>query len=157
MTIMETIQSISGWGWGGIIILILSLIQIAPIKLDPWTWIATNLGRALNKEVLEKQDHMQLESQEYRKNNDMQIRNLSNKFDKRAAEDARNRILRFGDEIKTKQIKHSEEFYNQVLADITDYEKYCKEHPNFKNERTVATEKIIKEAYAEHVKNDDFL
>lgn len=157
MELINVIQEVPGWGWAGIVVLILSIIQISPIKIDPWSWLGQQIGRAINKEVLEKQDAFQKESQEYRRNNDIQIRNLSNKLDRKSAEDARSRILRFGDEVKTKQIKHSEEFYNQVLADITDYDKYCKEHPNFKNERTVVTEKIIREAYEEHVKNNDFL
>ena len=135
---------------------ILSLIQIAPIKINPWSWIARNIGRALNKEVMEKQDEFQKESKEYRKNNDQNIKNLAAQIQKREAEDARNRILRFGDEIKSHQ-RHSEEYYNQILADITDYEQYCHDHPKFKNERTVATEQIIREAYHNHITNNDFL
>jgi len=156
MDFVETIQNISGWGWAGIVIVIVSIIQIAPIKLDPWTWIARRIGKAFNQEMLEKQDAFQKESQEYRKNNDAKLEKLAQKFDCRTAEDARNRILCFGDEIKNKQ-RHSQEYYNQILADITDYEKYCKEHPDFKNERTVATERVIREAYESHLKNNDFL
>ena len=154
---LEILQSLSTGQWTVIIIALLSLIQIVPIKINPWTWIGTQIGRVLNKEVLDKQDSIQKESQEYRKSNDLQIKTISQKIDRRAAEDARNRILRLGDEIKNKQIRHSQEYYNQILVDITDYNKYCKEHPNFPNERTLATTKIIKEAYEEHIKNNDFL
>lgn len=154
---MEFLQDITAGQWAAIAVAFLSLIQITPIKINPWSWIARNIGRALNKDVMEKQELMQRESQEYRRNNDLQIKNLIGKFDKRGAEDARNRILRFGDEVKNKQTRHSEEFYNQILADITDYEQYCREHPNFKNERTVATTKIIRETYEEHLRNNDFL
>ena len=157
MDIISAIQNISGWGWAGIVIVVLSIIEIAPIKIDPWSWICRRIGKAFNQEMLEKQDAFQKESQEYRKNNDANIKKLSSAMDRRAAEDARNRILRFGDEIKSKQIRHSEEYYNQILADITDYEQYCREHPNFKNERTVMTEKIIRQEYEEHLRNNDFL
>ena len=156
-TVLDTIQGFSGWDWTGIVVLILTIIQISPIKIDPWKRIARFVGKALNEEVIEKQDEFQKESQEYRKKNDERIENLSNKMDERAAEDARNRILRFGDEIKSKQIRHSEEYYNQILDDITDYDKYCHEHPDFKNERTVATEKIIRQEYEEHMLHNDFL
>lgn len=154
---LEFIQSLTSGQWTILIIALLSLIQITPIKINPWTWLGKQIGRVINKEVMEKQDAYLKESQDYRLNNDMQIKTLSNKFDKRNAEDTRNRILRFGDEVKNKQIRHSEEYYNQILADITDYDKYCREHPNFQNERTVVTTKIIKETYEEHVKNNDFL
>ena len=156
MNFVETIQGISGWGWAGIAIVILSIIQIAPIKIDPWSWIARKIGKAFNQEMLEKQDAFVKESQEYRKNNDERMEKLSAKIDCRSAEDARSRILRFGDEIKSKT-PHSQEYYNQILADMTDYEQYCATHPNFKNERTVATEKVIRNAYEMHMKNNDFL
>lgn len=154
---LEFIQSLTSGQWTILIIALLSLIQITPIKINPWTWLGKQIGRVINKEVMEKQDAYLKESQDYRLNNDMQIKTLSNKFDKRNAEDTRNRILRFGDEVKNKQIRHSEEYYNQILADITDYDKYCREHPNFQNERTVVTTKIIKESYEDHLKNNDFL
>lgn len=154
---LEILQSITAGQWTLITIGLLSLIQITPIKINPWSWLGKQIGRAINKEVMDKQDEFQRESQEYRRNNDLQIKTLSNKLDKRTAEDTRNRILRFGDEVKNKQFKHSEEYYNQILADITDYDKYCREHPNFQNERTVVTTKIIKESYEEHIRNNDFL
>ena len=154
---LDFLQSMTSGQWTILVITLLSLIQVSPIKVDPWSWLGKQIGRIINKEVMDKQDSFQKESQEYRKNNDLQIKNLTHKFDKRTAEDARNRILRFGDEVKNKQLRHSEEYYNQILADITDYDKYCNEHPNFQNERTVVTTKIIKEAYEEHLRNNDFL
>lgn len=154
---LEFLQSLTSGQWTILIIALLSLIQITPLKINPWSWLGKQIGRAINKEVLEKQEEFQVESQEYRKRNDLQIKSIECKLDKQAAEGARNRILRFGDEVKNKQLRHSEEYYNQILVDITDYGNYCKEHPNFQNERTVVTTKIIKEAYEEHVKNNDFL
>ena len=156
MDLIEAIKNLSGWGWAGIAVVITSIIQIAPIKFNPWSWIARQIGRALNQEVMHKQDEFQKETQEYRKKNDLQIKALSSQMDKRNAEDARNRILRFGDEIKA-QVRHSQEYYNQILDDITSYDKYCYEHPKFKNERTVMTAKIIKESYEMHMRNNDFL
>ena len=39
-------------GGGGLVVLALTVIQIAPIKLNPWSAIAKILGRAINAEVL---------------------------------------------------------------------------------------------------------
>ena len=39
-------------GGGGLVLLLMTLIQIAPIKLDPWSAVAKAIGRALNSEVL---------------------------------------------------------------------------------------------------------
>ena len=41
---------------GGIILVAMTLIQIAPIKLDPWSAVARAIGRAINKDVIEKLD-----------------------------------------------------------------------------------------------------
>ena len=35
---------------GGIILAAMTLIQIAPIKLDPWSAVARAIGRAINKD-----------------------------------------------------------------------------------------------------------
>ena len=33
---------------GGVVIVIMTLIQVTPIKLDPWSTIARIIGRAIN-------------------------------------------------------------------------------------------------------------
>ena len=35
-------------GGGGVTVVLLSLIQIAPVQLNPWSWIAKRIGRAIN-------------------------------------------------------------------------------------------------------------
>jgi len=131
---------------------IMTIFEVTPIKLNPWSKIAEWLGKAANKEVLE-----QLKDQaETLKNVKASTEDLYEKLDQKDAEDARNHILRFGDEIKNK-VRHSQEYFNQILDDITKYEKYCREHPDFKNERTASTEAIIKEVYQKCIKENDFL
>ena len=44
------------------------------------------------------------------------------------ARQARQRILRFSDEILFEK-GHSKEHYDEILEDIDKYEAYCKEHP----------------------------
>ena len=44
-----------------------------------------------------------------------------------------------------------------MLQDISDYESYCKKHPEFKNQKAKATIKLIIDAYAEHMMKNDFL
>ena len=36
-----------------------TLIQISPIKVDPWTWLARKVGRAINGELMEKFDRLE--------------------------------------------------------------------------------------------------
>lgn len=82
-----------------------------------------------------------------------QIRALSEKMDKLSKssdEDMaytwRYRILRFDDEIRHK-IRHSKEHFDQILEDIDKYEKYCRENPDFPNNKAVFAVRNIRETY----------
>lgn len=110
---------------------VLSLIQIAPINIDPWSSIARAIGRQLNVE-------------------------LSEKIDKNEAINARYRIIRFNDEI-LHGIKHTEEHFNQIIDDIDMYEEYCLEHPKFKNSKAVLAIENSKAVYKKCKAEDSFL
>lgn len=131
----------------GIIVLLAgtTLIQIAPIKVNPWTWVARAIGRAINEEVIQKVDRLE-------KN----LQGLKDDTDELKAKECRIRILRFGDEI-LHDVKHSKEHFDQVLQDVTDYELYCSEHPEFKNGMTAITTNRIKSTYEECFKEHSFL
>jgi len=131
---------------------LMTIFEVSPIKLNPWSGIAKWVGGAVNKDVIDKLEEQAEAWKDIRKATD----ELADRIDRKDAEDARNHILRFGDEVKNK-IRHSEEYFNQILDDITKYELYCREHPEFKNERTLATEAIIREVYQKCVKENDFL
>ena len=51
---------------------------------------------------------------------------------------------------------HSHDSYVQVMQDITDYLRYCAEHPDFKNHQTEATIAHIKADYQERLEKNDF-
>ena len=122
-----------------------TIIQISPIKINPWTWLGRKVGRALNGEVMDE-----LKSLKGRMEN-MEAQNEQDKMDA-----SRIRILRFGDECK-RDVPHSEEHFNQVLDDITAYERYCNAHPEYKNAKAVLTIARIKEIYSARLENGDFL
>ena len=122
-----------------------TLIQISPIKIDPWTWLARKLGRAINGELMEKFDRL-----EDKVDRNQQI------ADERAAKDIRIRILRFGDEILHER-EHSKEHFDQILQDITEYDAYCKDHPDFKNNMTQLTTRNIMETYSKIWEKHEFL
>ena len=129
-----------------------TLVEISPIKINPWKCIFGWIGKALNGPVLNELEEIKarMDKQEAR----------MDKAEARSEEDkmetARIRILRFGDECKRK-IKHGEEHFNQVLEDIDKYETYCATHPEFKNSKAVLTISRIKECYAERLEKGDFL
>ena len=52
--------------------------------------------------------------------------------------------------------EHSKDSYNQIMQDITNYHKYCEEHPDFLNHQTDATIKRLKEDYQHRLEINDF-
>lgn len=130
---------------GGALLILLTLIQIAPVKINPWSWLAKNIGKAINGEVVEKVDNLSTD-----------IRNLRDECEEREATACRTRILRFGDEI-LHDVRHSKEHFDQILIDITAYENYCASHPDFRNNVAVATIKRINQVYARCISSNNFL
>lgn len=141
---LETIKQIA-LGGGGTLLILMTLIQIAPIKINPWSWIAQCVGRAINKEVLEKVDNLSTEFEDHKRNSE-----------ERHATLCRSHILRFGDEV-LHGVPHSKEGYDSILLDIDSYEEYCDRHPDYKNNVAVATIRHIKNMYQKHLEEDSFL
>jgi hypothetical protein len=145
---LEAIKQIFLGGGGAvcaIVIIVLTLIQITPIKLNPWSWLGRKIGRLLNGEVLDKVDKLTTELEDHK-----------TKSAEREATQCRSRILRFGDEI-LHGVLHSHEHYLQILLDIDEYEEYCDAHPDYRNNVAVATIKHIKKKYQQHLNDDSFL
>lgn len=140
------------WFTGVFCVIITTLVQKLSDKYKPWTWLAEQFGKAANKEMVDKIDTLskKVESlEEHDKEQDKQL-------NEERAKAARRRILRCADEIRSK-IRHSQEFFNDVLDDISFYKKYCKENPKFENEKAVIAIKLIEETYEKCHKEDDFL
>ena len=140
----ETIKEIFMYGGGGLAIL-MTLVQISPIKLNPWSWLGRCIGRAINGEVLEKVDALSEDVKKNKADDDEQWASLS-----------RTHILRFGDEL-LHGVAHSKEHFDQVMRDISKYETYCDTHPNYLNGVAHATIQQIKKTYQECLDKNNFL
>ena len=143
MTLEATKQILLGSG--GVLLIIMTLIQITPIKINPWSWLARCIGRAINKEVIDKVDNLGEELADHKE-----------KSEERHTTLCRAHILRFGDEVRH-GILHSKEGYDNILLDIDSYEEYCEKHPAYKNNVALATIKNIKRMYDKHLEEDSFL
>lgn len=69
---------------------------------------------------------------------------------------ARSRILRFADECSRGE-KHSKEFFDSVLEDIDMYEDYCADHPQFENNKTTASKRVILQVFNDCLINHKFI
>lgn len=132
-------------GGGGVLLFVMSVVQIAPIEIKPWSAIARAFGRAINAEVLRdlktvKQDltdHIRIDGE-------------------RDADEHRARILRFNNEL-LRDIPHTKEEFIDVLADIDFYERYCDEHKGYKNNRAKHAITNISRVYDDRLREHDFL
>ena len=136
-------EMIAGGGLG--LVALLTLIQIAPIKIDPWTAIARALGKAFNGEVLREISETKAKLESHIKMDE-----------ERAADQHRARILTFNTELLRGQ-RHTREDFIDILCEVDAYESYCKAHPEYKNSRCKHAVTNIGRVYDELLCTGDFL
>ena len=80
---------------------------------------------------------------------------IDDKVDLLKAENNRARVLRFAGEIRRGEHHDLEEF-NDVLESVNNYEQFCKDHPDYPNNRSVNAVHLIKTTYASAYENNKF-
>lgn len=113
----------------------ITLIQIAPIKIDPWSALMRAIKRLLVGDIEKKLDSIA-----------SKVDTLEDQFSEEKALRARTHILRFADELYNGR-RHEKEYFDDILDAINLYDKYCEEHPKFKNNRTAISAGLIKDTY----------
>lgn len=76
--------------------------------------------------------------------------------EKYKAETKRARILQFNKEVRQKE-RHSEEEFVEILKVIDEYEDYCRNHPEYPNNRAVTAIENIKYVYKNANQENDFV
>lgn len=113
MSIHEILKELTAGevaGWAVVIMIILfSLIQISPIKLNPWDSIFSWIGRKVNGKMHDQLDEMK-----------EAVRDLW-------INEHRQSILTFARECRS-EIAHDAEEWNHILAVADEYEMYCKKN-----------------------------
>lgn len=132
-------------GGGGALAVLFTLVQIAPVKINPWSAIAKAVGRAINADVTEELAEIKTK-----------LDNHVTMDDRRNADGHRTRILHFNNEL-LRSIAHTKEEFIEVLAEIDAYEDYCETHPEYPNNRAVLAIENIRSNYKERLQKHDFL
>lgn len=99
-----------------IAVAVLSLVQIAPIKINPWDVILGWAGKKINAGVKEQLDTVQKQS-------DIQ----KAEFREFWIDYQRESILRFSREC-SQEVPHSREEWNHILDIIKRYEHFCRKY-----------------------------
>ncbi len=125
MKLTELLNQLNLGNLSILLFLMLSLVEISPIKINPWSALAKWLRRELSLDTIE-----------------------DDLMDSR-----RTRIIRFDDELIAKQ-EHRKDMFDAILVDCDKYEKYCKSHHGYVNSVADDSIKHIKEVYAELKRED---
>lgn len=84
------------------------------------------------------------------------LEKLSKEIGEHEATTSRYRILRFSDEI-LHGVTPSKEHFDQVLDDITTYERFCEEHSDYENNKAELAIENIKNTYKRCCEENSFL
>lgn len=133
------------FGSGGVMFVLLSLLEVSKIPINPWSGLAKLIGNALNADVL-------AEVKQTKKRLDDHIAT----DDERNANLLRTQILRFNDELVDDR-KHTEEHFDEILSVIDEYETYCRTHEGYKNNKCAHAVANISRVYDERLEKHDFL
>lgn len=135
-----------------VLVALLSLVEVSPIKINPWSGLAKWLGRAINEEVLSTMQTIQTAQKAQADALAAHIK----ADDERNADTLRMRVLHFNNEL-LRGDRHTREDFIEILAVIDAYEQYCKNHPNYRNNRASHAIANIGRVYDERLKLRDFL
>lgn len=136
----------------GVLLLLLTLVEITPLKINPWSTLAKHLGKAFNHAVIERLDKVEAQL----KSTEDKLDGHIDKDAKDKAEEARAAVLRFNNEL-LRNIPHTREEYFDVLHNIDTYETFCDAHEHYENNRACFAIENIKNNYAARLKKHDFL
>ena len=112
------------------IIIVISLVEICPLKINPWSWLGGKISKLLGIKAI-----------------DEKVDALEKTVGENQATTIRVRILTFEDRLQSGE-NPSKDSWNQVMDDITRYKNYTDTHHEFKNNITVTTIKHIEKEYA---------
>ena len=146
MTILEIVGS-----GGGLLVILMTLIQIAPVKINPWSALGKALGKVINGDVLAKLDEVQKAQKDTRKALDEHIK----VDDERNADMHRMRILQFNLELMENK-PHTREAFIEIFEEIDFYEQYCREHKDYQNNRCKHAIMNIGRVYDDRLRKRDF-
>ena len=145
MNIIDMMNLKTGVSVGaGILVILMTLIQIAPIKLNPWDKILTWIGNHMNADIVKRVDVIEAKLDEH-------IKESSDEMIRKVRAD----ILSFGNTCMNGR-PHTKEEFEFVISECDQYEKYI-EKTQSKNGVATATIAEIRRLYKKGLHDNSFL
>lgn len=146
---IQALQNLTVMELAGRIALVIAaisiVVQITPIKVNPWSWLARKIGKAINSDMIDEFKAVREDLDAMKA--DMEETNAKN---------LRTKIIRFASEIRVHQL-HTKDYFDEIMEDITAYEQYCDTHKDFKNNITITSSELIVETYKKCLEENSFL
>lgn len=121
-----------------------TLIEVSPIKIDPWKWLFSWIGNVLNSDIREDLELLKNQQSE-----------LKRELEEHRAQDKRRHILEFANSCRRGE-DHDQEEWNNVITDIKDYETLIAEK-KLSNGVIEENTKYLRELYHDRNVKNDFL
>ena len=121
-----------------------TLLQVSPLKIDPWSWLGGLIGRGINAEIMSEVKGVRQELKDHIEEDEKR----TTIQDERYIKQCRTIILRFHDELRGGH-EPTKEHFDEIMDTITVYNTYCDTHPGYKNEKAKVTISCIKQAWLE--------
>lgn len=153
MSVYDIIKLLlDNWGKAlGIVVVLSMIIQVTPIKINPWSTIGRQLKTFFMSDILQEIKEMKADIKTTKEELDKHIRENNEE----TARKWRHDILEFSNqEINHK--RHTKEQWDDVLPSCKEYELFCKRN-NIINEKATKAIKDLNRRYELHMANEDFL
>ena len=121
----------------------LTLVEITPIKINPWKTIFRWIGTAINGDLLKEIEHLKSD-----------IATIKKDQEEDNAENMRSRILGFARSCRKHEVHDAEE-WNNIISQLRKYEAYVEER-GIENGVIEETAAYLRELYHKRLVNDDF-
>lgn len=122
----------------------LSLVQISPIKINPWSWVGKQIKNMLTGDICTKIDSIAGELDEIKKNYQME-----------KVSSMRWRVMDFGNSCLQGR-KHTKEEWEHCISELAEYESYCNGN-SIHNGVMEEMSKFLRKTYRDRLDKKDFL
>lgn len=122
----------------------ITLFEIVPIKINPWSTLFRWIGRAINGELKEQLSDLRSDVSE-----------LKSDFEIKKAEDMRWEILEFANTCRIGN-EHSKDEWRHIMNQVSEYEEYT-ERKGITNGVIEEDTRFLRELYHERNLRNDFL
>lgn len=127
------------------------LIQISPIKINPWTYLLTGVRKFMTKDLMAKVNQIETDMASLKTS----IADANNEISNERVQRIRWNILDFTNSCRRGTI-HTKEEWDHCIDELEWYESYCKDKGIING---VITQSAVwlRNRYKEHLDKDDFL